>query len=60
MLGDFSGIQLDVRSLTDMAISQDKQTVWLQAGTYSYEVIGALWERGYVTGTNPKASVCIV
>ena len=58
-VGDFSGIQIDVRSLTDMAISPDKKTVWLQAGTYSYEVIDALWEQGYITGTDCEPpSVC--
>ena len=52
---DFSGIQIDVKSLTGMAIAQDNQTVRLQAGTYSYEVIGTLWKQGYITGTDPKS-----
>ena len=54
-MGNFSGIQIDVRSLTDIVISQDKTRVWLQAGTYTYEVISTLWEQGYVAGTALKS-----
>ena len=38
-----------------MVISQDERRVRVQAGTYNYEVVSALWEQGYVTGTDLEA-----
>ena len=47
-VGEFSGIQIDVRNLRDVTIQPDKKTVRLQAGAYNHEVVSTLWEKGYV------------
>ena len=47
-VGEFSGIQIDVKNLRDVTIEPDKETVRLQAGAYNHEVVNTLWEKGYV------------
>lgn len=41
-------------------ISPDNTTVHLQGGVYSLEVIGTLWEQGFVTGTGGCTCVSVV
>ena len=47
-VGEFSGIQIDVRNLRDVTIQPDKKTVRLQAGAYNHEVVSTLWKKGLV------------
>lgn len=53
-VGWFSGIQIDVRSLTDISINKDAMTVKLQAGARNYETIDVLWKEGYATSEFPS------
>lgn len=49
-VGEFTGIQIDVRSLRNIVVQPDRQAARLQAGTYNAEVIDTLWNHGYVAG----------
>ncbi|VBB79782.1 Putative dehydrogenase [Podospora comata] len=59
-VGWFSGIQIDVRSLTDISINKDAMTVKLQAGARNYETIDVLWKEGYATTTGSCSCVGMV
>ncbi|KAJ5609930.1 FAD-binding domain-containing protein [Penicillium herquei] len=59
-VGAFTGIQIDVRSLRDIAIQPNGETARLQAGAYNYEVIETLWEDGYITTSGTCSCVGMV
>lgn len=56
----FSGIEIDLRNLDGIQISPDNNTVRLQGGVYSNNVIHDLYHRGFVTATGSCACVSVV
>ncbi|KAB8235183.1 FAD-binding oxidoreductase [Aspergillus alliaceus] len=59
-IGEFTGIQIDVRSLKDIVIQPDGKAARLQAGTYNHELIKTLWEHGYVATSGTCSCVGMV
>ncbi|KAI1660859.1 FAD-binding domain-containing protein [Daldinia decipiens] len=48
-LGTFKGVQIDLKQLTAINIEKDRKSALFQGGAWAREVIGTLWDRGYVT-----------
>ncbi|KAJ5689703.1 FAD-binding domain-containing protein [Penicillium macrosclerotiorum] len=59
-VGEFTGIQIDVRSLKDIAVHPNGKTARLQAGTYNFEVIETLWKNGYIATSGTCSCVGMV
>ena len=43
------GIEIHIRVLNEVIIAADGTSVFMQGGAYGNEVIGILWDAGYVT-----------
>ena len=43
------GIEIHIRVLNDILISEDGASALLQGGVYDDQVISTLWDAGYVT-----------
>lgn len=52
-VGLFKGIEIDLSNLKSIHINSSNVTAHFQGGVYGDEVINALWEQGFVTGTIP-------
>ncbi|KAK7913843.1 FAD binding domain-containing protein [Apiospora marii] len=50
-LGNFKGVQIDLKQLTGITTMSDRKPAMLQGGTYVSNIVDALWEKGYVTST---------
>ena len=63
-LSTFSGIEINVETLTGITVQPDKKTATLQAGTFIGEVINTLWDQGFVASkrsvTHRKVSPLIL
>jgi len=49
-VGQFNGIEIDLRGLSGIYISPDKLTARFEAGVYGQEVLEAMANAGSVTG----------
>ena len=49
-VGNFRGIEIDMRDLNDIHINSDNITAQFQGGVYGDQVINTLWDQGFVTG----------
>ncbi|RAH42320.1 FAD-binding domain-containing protein [Aspergillus brunneoviolaceus CBS 621.78] len=47
----FHGIKIDLSLLRNLTVSPGGQTAWIQGGGWASEVIGDLWDQGYVMTT---------
>ncbi|KAK8073097.1 6-hydroxy-D-nicotine oxidase, partial [Apiospora saccharicola] len=48
-LGNFKGVQIDLKQLTGITIMPDGKSAMLQGDTYVSNIVAALWGKGYVT-----------
>ncbi|KAL7755588.1 hypothetical protein ACKLNR_014686 [Fusarium oxysporum f. sp. zingiberi] len=56
----FTGIQINLGGLNGIKVQPDKRTVLLEAGALNHEVIGALWDQGFVTTSGACSCVGMV
>ncbi|KAH8653816.1 hypothetical protein BX600DRAFT_553459 [Xylariales sp. PMI_506] len=59
-VGEFSGIQIDLRSLANIYLHPDTQSAHFQAGVYGYEVLNTMADAGYVSATGTCSCVGIL
>ncbi|KAK7986946.1 FAD-binding domain-containing protein [Apiospora saccharicola] len=51
-LGNFKGVQIDLKQLTGITIMPDGKSAMLQGDTYVSNIVAALWGKGYGAGHN--------
>ncbi|KAH6638611.1 hypothetical protein BKA67DRAFT_528734 [Truncatella angustata] len=47
-LGKFKGVQIDMKQLRAFTINPDGKSATLQGGAYNHDIMGGLWDAGYV------------
>ncbi|KAK3292854.1 FAD binding domain-containing protein [Chaetomium fimeti] len=55
-----NGIEISLSQLTAIEIAEDQESAFFEGGVWDGQVVDALWEQGFVTGTGSCACVSLM